>query len=125
MPHDKPTPSPALADRLHTEAAVRAAQAAAAGALRGVEGAAHAALDGVERVLFGKVGGAEEAVRDLEGESALDRARRHYGGAPAERGPVDPTEDPVARAQKQLDELKRLRAEPEDDDRTPVRAKTL
>ncbi|MSQ01766.1 MAG: hypothetical protein EXR71_07720 [Myxococcales bacterium] len=105
MPDDKPAP--------------------AAGAMRAVESAAHAALDGVERILFGAVGGAEDAVRELEAESALDRARRHYGVAPAEPTATAHAEDPVARAQKQLDELKRLRAEPADDAPTPVRVRTL
>ncbi len=125
MPDDKPVPAATVADRLTDEVAERAAEAAAMGALRAVESAAHAALDGVERVLFGKVGGADEAVRDLEAESALDRARRRYGAAPVETTPVVPAEDPVARAQKQLEELKRLRAEPTDGERAPARAKTL
>ena len=110
-----PTPEPSAAEKLSDEAAARAAELAARGALRAAEKAANAALDSVERLLFGKVGGAAEAVADLEAESALDRARRHYGvgpdtaASPAAPPPAPPKEDPVAVARRQLEELKRAR----------------
>jgi len=107
-----PTPEPSAAEKLGDEAAARAAELAARGALRAAEKAANAALDSVERLLFGKVGGAAEAVADLEAESALDRARRHYGVGPdaaAATPPAPAREDPVAAARRQLEELKRAR----------------
>ncbi len=62
-------------------------KAAVAAARKTLEKTGHELLDGVERWLFGKVGGAEEALReDAARGSALDRLRDESDGEEAADG---------------------------------------
>lgn len=107
----EPKPPP-LPERLSGKAAQLAAEAAGRRAVGALESAAHSVLDDVERLVFGSVGGAEAAIRAEEGAgSALERARAAYG-LEAQPATPPPAEDPLARAQQQLAELKARRAAP-------------
>jgi hypothetical protein len=88
------------------QAAEKAAELAARAALASVERAASSLLDGLESAIFGKVGGAAAAVAAEEEADPLERLRKRYGAAEAPKPPVD---DPVARAKRTLEEMKRAR----------------